>query len=162
MKILIFLGRLSAIAAGLLMAGITLLTCSSILGRELLGKTVPGDFELVGLATGAAIALFMPLCQLDRGNIIVDFFTVRMPSHINRGLDRLGAFILAACFVLLAWRTALGGLNSWETHSGSMHLGVPEWLVYGVMVPPFALTALIALHQSAYGFAGAATHGGSP
>lgn len=157
MKVLTFLGRLSAIAAGLLMTLITLLTCASILGREILGKTVPGDFELVGLATGAAIALFMPLCQLDRGNIIVDFFTVKMPRHVNARLDRLGALILALCFALLAWRTTLGGINSWETNSGSMLLGFPEWVIYLAMVPPFVLTAVIAMHQAAFGFG--APHG---
>lgn len=152
MKVLTFLGRVCAFAAGTLMAAITLLTCASILGREILGKTIPGDFELVGLATGAAIALFMPLCQLDRGNIIVDFFTVKMPSHVNTRLDRLGALVLALCFALLAWRTALGGTNAWETHAGSMLLGFPEWVIYFTMVPPFVLTAIIALHQTVFGF----------
>ncbi len=152
MKVLKIMGQFCAILAGFLMALITLLTCFSIVGRELLGKTIPGDFELVALATGAAIALFMPLCQLDRGNIIVDFFTVKVPARINHRLDRLGALILAACFALLAWRTGLGGMNSWETHSASMLLGFPEWIIYSLMVPPFILTAVIALHQSAFGF----------
>lgn len=152
MKILMPLGKLCAIVAGLLMTFITLLTCVSILGREVLGKTVPGDFELVGLATGAAIALFMPLCQLERGNIIVDFFTVKVPARINARLDRLGALILGLCFVLLAWRTALGGLNSWQTNSGSMLMGFPEWTIYAAMVPPFVLTAVIAFHQALFGF----------
>lgn len=146
------LARYCAIAAGFLMTVITLLTCVSILGREILGKTVPGDFELVGLATGAAIALFMPLCQLDHGNIIVDFFTVKMPRHVNAKLDRLGALLLALCFALLAWRTGLGGLNTWATHSDSMLLGFPEWTIYASMVPPFALTAVIALYQAVLGF----------
>ena len=153
------LARLCAIAAGLLMTLITLLTCASIAGRELLGQTVAGDFELVGLATGAAIALFMPLCQWERGNIIVDFFTVKVPPHINAWLDRLGALLLALCFALLSWRMVLGGLNSYDTHSGSMLLGFPEWTVYAAMVPPFALTAVIALHQTLFGFAHAASHG---
>jgi TRAP-type C4-dicarboxylate transport system permease small subunit len=151
-KALTFLARASAIASGLMMTFITLLTCASIVGRELLGKTVPGDFELVGLATGAATALFMPLCQLERGNIIVDFFTVKVPRHINVWLDRFGALILALCFVLLAWRTGLGGLNSWATNSGSMLMGFPEWTVYASMVPPFVLTAVIGLHQAVFGF----------
>ena len=146
------LGKLFAIAAGLLMTLITLLTCASILGREVLGQTVPGDFELVGLATGSAIALFMPYCQLERGNIIVDFFTIRLSSRVHAVLDRLGALVLALCFALLAWRTALGGINSWATHSGSMLLGFPEYLIYLSMVPPFALTAVIAIHQALFGF----------
>ena len=146
------LANFCAILAGLLMTLITVLTCISIIGRETMGKTVPGDFELVGLATGAAIGLFMPLCQLQRGNIIVDFFTARVPHHINARLDRLGALLLALCFALMAWRAALGGLNSWQTNSSTMLLGVPEWVAYITMVPAFALTALIAVYQSLFGF----------
>ena len=37
----------------------TVLTCVSIINHKTTGKTVPGDFELVGLATGADIGLFM-------------------------------------------------------------------------------------------------------
>ena len=153
------LAKLSAIAAGLLMTFITLLTCLSILGRELLGKTVPGDFELVGLATGAAVGLFMPLCQLRNGNIIVDFFTAKVPKRINAGLDRLGALTLALSFAFLAWRSALGGLNAWNTHSGTMLLGVPEWIAYATMVPGFALTAAIGLSQCIFGFGAYTRHG---
>ena len=152
MKVLESLAKLSAILAGILMTVITLLTCMSILGRELVGKTVPGDFELVGLATGAAVAFFMPLCQLQRGNIIIDFFTAKVRKPINNALDRFGALILACCFALLTWRCALGGLNSFQTNSSTMLLGFPEWTVYGLMVPAFGLTALIAFVQAAVGF----------
>jgi hypothetical protein len=31
-------------------------------------------------------------------------------------------------------------------------LGFPEWIVYALMLPPIALTALIALAQAAWGF----------
>ena len=152
MKLLDWLARASAIAAGALMTLITLLTCLSVIGRETLGKTVPGDFELVGLATGAAIGLFMPLCQLHRGNIIVDVFTVRLPKKLNAALDRVGALVLGLSFALMAWRAAVGGLNSWVTHSGTMLLGVPEWTAYVTMTPAFALTAIIALYQTLFVF----------
>ena len=154
MALLKTLAQLCAIAAGLLMTFITLLTCGSILGRETIGQTISGDFELSGLATGAAIALFMPWCQLKRGNIIVDFFTAKVPDRINARLDRLGALMLAMCFALLAWRTSLGGLNAFQTQSGSMMLGLPEWHVYAAMVPPFILTTVIALRQALFGFDG--------
>jgi TRAP-type C4-dicarboxylate transport system permease small subunit len=153
------LAKLSAILSGVLMSLITLMTCASIIGREFLGKTVPGDFELVGLATGAAVGLFMPLCQLKNGNIIVDFFTARAPQNVNAGLDRLGALTLGLCFALLTWRSALGGLNAWDTHSGTMLLGVPEWIAYATMVPGFALTTVIALSQFLSGFGKYERHG---
>lgn len=152
MKFLENLAKVSAILAGILMTVITLLTCISILGREFVGKTVPGDFELVGLATGAAVAFFMPLCQLQRGNIIIDFFTAKVPKPINNVLDRFGALVLALCFALLTWRCAIGGLNSFQTNSSTMLLGFPEWTVYALMVPGFGLTALIAFVQAAAGF----------
>jgi len=127
------------------------MTCYSLIGRNTTGSTISGDFELTGVATGAAIALFMPLCQLKRGNIIVDFFTAKASDATNAQLDRLGALMLAATFVLLSWRTWLGGLSAYETQSGTMMLGFPEWIVYAAMIPPFILTAVIALAQALMG-----------
>jgi TRAP-type C4-dicarboxylate transport system permease small subunit len=43
-------------------------------------------------------------------------------------------------------------LNAYDTHSGTMMLGFPEWVVYSAMVPPFILTALVALKQAFSGF----------
>jgi TRAP-type C4-dicarboxylate transport system permease small subunit len=132
----------------MLLTGITLMTCYSLIGRNTTGVTISGDFELTGVATGAAIALFMPLCQLKRGNIIVDFFTAKVSERINAQLDRFGALMMSATFVLLSWRTTLGGLSAYETQSGTMMVGFPEWIVYAAMVPPFMLTAAIALAQA--------------
>jgi TRAP-type C4-dicarboxylate transport system permease small subunit len=152
MALLGTLARLSAILAGLLMTFITLLTCASIIGRETVGQTIAGDFELSGVATGAAIALFMPLCQFARGHIIVDFFTSRASRGTQAGLDRLGAWMMALTFAVLSWRTALGGLNALQTQSSTMMMGLPEWYVFAAMVPAFVLTAAIALAQALKGF----------
>ena len=151
MRILESLAKASAILAGLLMTVITLMTCVSLIGRNTTGTTLAGDFELTGVAAGAAIALFMPWCQLRRGNIIVDFFTARASERTNAALDRLGALLLGLVFALLAWRTTMGGLNAWSSQSGTMMLGFPEWVVYAAMVPPFILTTCIALYQAATG-----------
>lgn len=152
MKILQNLAKLCAIVAGVLLTAITLMTCISLIGRNTTGATLVGDFELTGVAAGAAIALFMPYCQLQRGNIIVDFFTARLHHDTNSKLDRFGALLLAILFAVLAWRTTLGGLNSWSTHSETQILGFPEWTVYVAMVPPFVLTAAIGIHQGLFGF----------
>ena len=145
------LAKASAILAGLLMTVITLMTCVSLIGRNTTGATLAGDFELTGVAAGAAISLFMPWCQLRRGNIIVDFFTAKASERTNAALDRLGALLLGLVFALLAWRTTLGGLNAYSSQSGTMMLGFPEWVVYAAMVPPFILTTVIALYQAATG-----------
>lgn len=152
MKILENLAKSCAILAGVMLTVITLMTCVSVIGRNTTGATLVGDFELTGVAAGAAIALFLPWCQLQRGNIIVDFFTARARAQSITVLDRLGALLLGGMMLLLAWRTTLGGLNAWNTQSGTMMLGFPEWVVYACMVPPIALTAFIGLWQAVHGF----------
>ena len=152
MKILENLAKLCAIIAGVLLTGITLMTCASLIGRNTTGDSIVGAFELTGVAAGAAIALFMPLCQLRRGNIIVDFFTAKMSAAVNDKLDRFGTLLLVLIFGLLAWRTTLGGLNVYSANSETQIMGFPEWIVYATMVPPFVLTGVIALRQTLFGF----------
>jgi TRAP-type C4-dicarboxylate transport system permease small subunit len=152
LKVLESLAKLCAVAAGMLLIVITLMTCVSLLGRNTIGWTIVGAFELSGSAAGAAIALFMPWCQVRRGNIIVDFFTARASEATQQRLDRFGALLLALAMGLMTWRTGVGGLNAWKSQTGSMIMGFPEWIVYVGMVPPLALTALIALVQAVRGF----------
>lgn len=151
MRILESLAKVCAVLAGILLTVITLATCISLIGRNTIGLTLAGDFELTGVVAGAAIALFLPWCQVRRGNIIVDFFTAKASDATNAALDRLGAVILGLVMTLLAWRTSVGGLNAFNTQSGTMMLGFPEWIVYAAMVPPIVLTALIALWQGVSG-----------
>jgi TRAP-type C4-dicarboxylate transport system permease small subunit len=151
-KLLERLAKFCAIVAGVLLTVITLMTCASLIGRNTTGWTIVGDFELSGAAAGAAVALFLPWCQLRRGNIIVDFFTSRASDRTNEQLDRLGALLFAAVMALMTWRTAVGGLNAWRTQSGTMMIGFPEWVIYLAMVPPMALCVAIGIAQAWRGF----------
>src|SRR5688572_14163873 len=128
------------------------MTCISLIGRNTTGWTIVGDFELSGAAAGAAIALFLPWCQIKRGNIIVDFFTAKASAGSNAALDRVGALLLGLSMALLAWRAGIGGVNAWKSQAGTMMLGFPEWTVYAGIVPGLALTAMIGLAQAAFGF----------
>jgi TRAP-type C4-dicarboxylate transport system permease small subunit len=127
------------------------MTCVSLIGRNTSGWTIVGDFELSGAAAGAAIALFLPWCQLRRGNIIVDFFTAKASQRTNDRLDRFGALLFALVMALMTWRTAIGGLNAWTSKSSSMMIGFPEWVIYVGMVPPLALCVVIGLFQAVHG-----------
>ncbi|ROZ66493.1 TRAP transporter small permease, partial [Ramlibacter sp. WS9] len=140
-----------AVLAGVILTAITLVTCVSLIGRNTVGKTLVGDYELTAVAAGAAVALFLPWCQLKRENIIVDFFTARLHAATNARLDRVGSLLLGTAMVLLAWRTGVGGLSAWRSGSSTMMLGFPEWITYALMVPPLVLTAVIAFVQTAAG-----------
>jgi TRAP-type C4-dicarboxylate transport system permease small subunit len=151
LKILSLLARVCAVLAGMILTAITLVTCISLIGRNTVGVTLVGDYELTAVAAGAAVALFLPWCQVRRENIIVDFFTTRLSDTVNNRLDRLGSLVLAALMLVLAWRTGVGGLGAFNANSTSMMLGFPEWVVYAAMVPPMVLTAAIALAQTLVG-----------
>ncbi len=151
LKLLSLLARASAILAGVLLTVITLITCVSLIGRNTIGVTLVGDYELTAVTAGAAVALFLPWCQLKRENIVVDFFTAKLSDSTNAQLDRFGSFLLGAAMLLLAWRTAVGGLSAYDSQTTSMMLGFPEWIVYAFMVPPLILTGVIAWTQTIFG-----------
>jgi TRAP-type C4-dicarboxylate transport system permease small subunit len=142
------LARLCSILGGLVITGLMLMTCYSLIGRNFFDSALIGDFELTGVGAGAAIALFMPLCQFKRENIIVDFFTAKCSEATNFKLDRMGDLLMTLIFSLLAWRCGAAAINAKETMGASMLLGFPDWIVFTSMCIPFGISALIAAMQA--------------
>jgi len=126
---------------------VAVLTVVSIVGRTLWSWPIPGDVELTQFGIALCIALCLPWCQLQRGNIIVDFFTQRSGPRTKRGLDAFGSLLLAVMVGLLAWRSAAGALAVGEANETTMILGLPMWVSYAALAPGLALTSLIALLQ---------------
>jgi TRAP-type C4-dicarboxylate transport system permease small subunit len=131
-----------ALAGGALLAGLAVLTVVSIAGRWLASRPVTGDVELVQLGVAAAIALFLPYCQLHRGHLIVDFFTARSQGPIQRRLDAIGSAVAGSLFLLLAWRAGAAVLDMRSAGETTMVLGVPLWLPHAAMVPGLALAGV--------------------
>lgn len=143
------LGGLSvalAVLGGLLLAAGALMTVVSVTGRYLFAAPVAGDVELVELGAGAAVAAFLPYCQLRGGNVMVDFFTGGLSASVRARIDALHGLIFALCAGLITWRMSLGGIDTYLSNDETMVLGVPTWISYAVMVPAFALLCLVCLH----------------
>lgn len=124
------------------------MTVTSIVMRSLLSSPIAGDVELTQMGIALSISLCLPWAQLHGANIIVDFFTQRLPRRANRRLDALGALLLAAMCALLSWRTSVGAIAVREAGETSMILGLPMWWAYASLAPGLALSALIALRQA--------------
>ena len=140
-----------AVCGGLLLAGGALMTVVSVTGRYLFSAPISGEIELVELGSCAAIAAFLPYCQARGGHVIVDFFTGGMRATARARLDGLNTLVFAACAGLVAWRMALGGIDTYLANDETMVLGIPTWPSYAVMVPAFALLCLVCLHGAAVG-----------
>ena len=139
--------KLLALFGGAILSALVLMSVLSIGGR-MIGRPIPGDFELVQFGCAIAIAFFLPYCQFSRGNIIVDFFTVRATPRTRRLLDALGALMLALVMALLAWRAGAGTVAMKASGETSMIMSLPLWYAYLLMTPAFALTALAGLYTA--------------
>lgn len=134
-----------AFAGGLVLVAISAMTVTSVIGRKLFGNAITGDFELVEIGCAVAIALFLPYCQLKRGNVIVDFFTLRAPPSLKRVLDALGCLLLTAVAMLMTWRLSAGGISLYTSNDQTMVLQVGTWWPFLVLVPCMVLLSLIGL-----------------
>jgi TRAP-type C4-dicarboxylate transport system permease small subunit len=120
----------------------------SITLRAVTSRPIQGDVELTQFGIALAISLALPWCQLHGSNIIVDFFTQKLPKRSVRVLDGIGALLIAIMCALLAWRTSIGALAVRESFEASMILDLPMWWVYASLAPGLALAALVALVQA--------------
>lgn len=146
--------RLFAFAGGAVLVAITLMAVYSIAMRYFFSRPIAGDFELVQLGCAACVAAFLPITQLRGGNIIVDFFTNWASRHTQSVLDGCGALLVTIVMGVLAWRTGLGAIGVKASGETSMIMSVPVWISYALMVPGFALTALVALYMAILRFRG--------
>jgi TRAP-type C4-dicarboxylate transport system permease small subunit len=146
--LLSWLARALAICGGMLLLAMMALLVVSVGGRYLADSPVQGDFELVQIGCAICVTAFLPYCQLQRGHVIVDFFTLQASKRVTRWLDAFGALILACVAALLAWRMAVGALGVKEAREATMILDLPVWWGYALMVPSFALLAAVALHTA--------------
>ena len=137
--------QLLALLGGAILSALVLVCVASIGGR-MIGRPIQGDFELMQLGCAVAIAFFLPYCQFNQGNIIVDFFTLRAGVRARCLLDALGALMLALVMGVVAWRAGAGAAAIKASGETSMIMGLPLWYAYALMTPAFALTALAGIY----------------
>lgn len=131
------------------------MTTTSVVMRALVDTPIPGDVELTQVGIALAISLCLPVCQLRRANILVDFFTQRCSGRTRQILDGIGCWMLVLMYGLLAWRTGVGAISVRQAGETTMILSVPMWWAYASLAPGLALAGLIALHQGWRLFSGA-------
>ncbi len=140
------ISRRLAITGGLLLCAMAALTTVSVAGRAALSAPVPGDFELVAIGTGLAVFAFLPWCQLNRGNVLVDFFMLRAPARARLFCDLVGGLLYLVIGVLLTWRMVFGALDMYNYAEKSMTINFPRWTTF----PPSILMLAFLVVVVAY------------
>jgi TRAP-type C4-dicarboxylate transport system permease small subunit len=152
LKALRALARAFAWAGAAVAMAVGLTTVTSVVLRALTTRPIQGDVEITQFGIALAISLMLPWCQLRGANIIVDFFTQRLRERAGRTLDAIGCLLIAAMYLLLAWRTGVGARSVFEAGETSMIRSLPMWWVYVSLAPGLALAALVAFVQAGLHF----------
>ncbi len=138
--------KLFAVASGLALIAMAVMSLWSIVGRTFFDSALLGDFELVQFLCALAVAMGLPYAQWVNGNVIVDFFTNNAPAKVNAVLDAIARLIMAFFSGLIAWRLYVGMFELRESGDASMMIEIPTWWAYLPMVLSFALLAVVSLY----------------
>ncbi|MCY4497031.1 MAG: TRAP transporter small permease, partial [Rhodospirillaceae bacterium] len=124
------MARLVAIAGGMLLIGVVLMTLISVLGRYLFNAPIPGDYELTELACGIAVFAFFPYCHARSGNVVVEFFTSRLGPRRKTALSAVHNIVFVLVAGLITWRLFVGGMHKLEDGETTLYLGIPIHWAY--------------------------------
>ncbi|MDX1374655.1 MAG: TRAP transporter small permease subunit [Burkholderiales bacterium] len=131
-----------ALAGGVVLLGIALMTTWSAFSGWVFGKPLAGDFELTEIFVAVAIFAFLPYCQLSDANVTADLFTARVGPRGLAALGLIAALLALAISGLLTWRTWAGLLDYRRYVETTAILKIPIWTAY---VPALASLALLVL-----------------
>ena len=140
------LARVVAIAGGMLMIGVVLMTVISVLGRYLFNAPIPGDYELTELACGIAVFAFFAHCHARSGNIVVEFFTGRLRARHKTALATAHNIAFTLVAGLITWRLFVGGMHKLQDGETTLFLGIPlHWAYFCALLGAGLLTAICLL-----------------
>ena len=124
-----------AIAGGLVLLGIVILTCVSIVGRALVPLDIGigpirGIYDMTEIAMAAAIFAFLPWAQLTDAHARVDLFQSAMPGVMNRGLDLLFNIAMFTVALIGTYRLYLGMQDKLSYGETTLIAQIPVWQGY--------------------------------
>jgi len=159
------LARLTALAGGVVLVVLVVLTSVSVSGRALAGLgfgPVAGDFELVEIGTAFAIFCFLPWCHLTGGHARVDLLAERLGPAAGRLLGLFADGLMLAAAVLIAWRLWLGMLDKLAYHETTFIREIPLWWAYAASLAGAGVFVVVAAWCLWRSFAGPARRAAVP
>ena len=120
----------------------------SITGRIIFGEPLVGDFELIEIACAVAIFLFLPLCQLKNGNIVVEAFTLQLSNSKKIILDLIGDLIFAIVALFFSVRMIFGLQDMVKYREETMLLEIPVWIPFVPAVFSFLFLSFICFYMA--------------
>jgi TRAP-type C4-dicarboxylate transport system permease small subunit len=130
--------------AGLALAGIMFLTVADVILRAFKFPIV-GTYEIVSLLGAVVIGFAIPQTSLERGHVLMDFLTERLPFGGRKIFHVLARVLAIITFLIIAWNLWNLGLDLKQTEQVSLTLKIPEFPVaFGVGICCFIECLVLA------------------
>jgi TRAP-type C4-dicarboxylate transport system permease small subunit len=136
------MSTLWAVLGGFVLLAVIVVNVASVVGAAVLGKGVPGDFELTELGVAIAAFSFLPYCQIAGLNVSADIFTAGASRFWLALFSLLGALVALGFGALLLWRMYYGMLDQRTYDSTTAILQIPLWWGYAACLLSLALLVL--------------------
>ena len=143
-----FVATVVALIGGALAFALAFLVTASVLLRWLFDAPVPGDFEFVQMGTALIVFAYLPFCQIERGNIVVDAFTGHLPQRVRDRIDAVWDIVYAAVIGVIAYAMIQGVVDAWRSGEETMVSRVPLWPALAVCTTLAAFLSLVALYTA--------------
>lgn len=134
---------------GLVIFGAAVFVTLSVIRANLGMGSFRGEFELVELCCAACASLFLPLCQLNNGHVMVDIFTNGLNAQTSKRIDAAWTLLFAICWALISWWLIDGLVEYYEYGDKTMMLRASLWWIFVPAVIGTAMSAIIAALMAA-------------
>jgi TRAP-type C4-dicarboxylate transport system permease small subunit len=144
-----WLARYVAIAGGLVLTAIVIITVLSVIGRAFIWAglgSIRGDYELVEAGVGFAIFAFLPWTHLTRGHAVVSIFTDFLSARANAWIMVVSDALMLAIAAFIAWRHLLGTVDKFNYGETTLLLRMPLWWVYAAGLVGAAVFVVVAVY----------------
>lgn len=129
------IARMLAFAGGLVLLGITALTCVSIAGRALISfdlglGPIRGIYDMTEIGMAAAVFAFLPWAQFREAHARVDLFQWAIPHKVDQALDVLFNAAMAFVAIIGTYRLYLGMQDKLAYGETTLIAQIPVWQGY--------------------------------
>lgn len=130
-----FIARALAFAGGIVLLGLTALTCISIAGRALIPLDIGigpirGIYDMTEIGMAAAIFAFLPWAQFKEAHARVDLFQWAIPRKLDQFLDVLFNAAMAFVATVGTYRLYLGMQDKMSFGETTLIAQIPVWQGY--------------------------------
>lgn len=148
-RLIVGLARWTAIAGGLVLIAMVVMSVVSIIGRALLWmglKPITGDYELISIGMGFAVFAFMPWTHLVRGHAIVALVTDSFGPRANAWILVITDLMMLVASAFIAWRLYFGMMDKFAYHETTVLLRFPLGWAYAMGFYGAVVMVIVAVY----------------